>query len=110
MWLMLQQDEPDDYVVATGETHSVGKLVEVAFGHVGLDWRTHVRIDDSLVRGRAELHNLVGDPALTRERLGWKPTVSFEELVRLLVDADLEQLRASGVAGVTANSMGSRDA
>jgi len=110
MWLMLQQDEPDDYVVATGETHSVGKLVEVAFGHVGLDWRAHVRTDDSLVRGRAELHNLVGDPARARDRLGWEPTVSFEELVRLLVDADLEHLRGAGVTGVPANSMGSRDA
>jgi GDPmannose 4,6-dehydratase len=110
MWLMLQQDEPEDYVVATGETHSVGELVEAAFAHAGVDWRAHVRTDESLVRGRAELHNLVGDPARARERLGWEPTVSFEELVRLLVDADLEQLRSSAAAGVPANSMGSRDA
>jgi GDPmannose 4,6-dehydratase len=110
MWLMLQQDEPEDYVVATGQTHSVGELVEAAFAHAGLDWRARVRTDESLVRGRAELHNLVGDPSRARERLGWEPTVSFEELVRLLVDADLEQLRSAAAAGVPANSMGSRDA
>jgi GDPmannose 4,6-dehydratase len=109
MWLMLQQDEPEDYVVATGETHSVGELAEVAFAHAGLDWREHVRTDDSLVRGRAELHNLVGDPSRARERLGWEPTVTFAELVRLLVDADLETLRSAPVAGVQANSMGSTD-
>ena len=109
MWLMLQQDEAEDYVVATGETHSVGELVEVAFAHAGLDWREHVRTDDSLVRGRAELHNLVGDPARACRRLGWEPTVTFADLVRLLVDADLEALRSAPVAGVRANSMGSRD-
>ena len=104
MWLMLQQDEADDYVVATGITHSVGDLVEAAFGHVGLDWRAHVQVDPSLRRGRAELHNLVGDPAKARERLSWEPTVGFEELVRLLVDADLERLRggAEGPTGVGA--------
>jgi GDPmannose 4,6-dehydratase len=96
MWLMVQQDDADDYVVATGTTHSVGDLVEAAFSHVGLDWRPHVQADPSLRRGKAELHNLVGDPAKARERLGWEPTVGFEELVRLLVDADLEQLRDSG--------------
>jgi GDPmannose 4,6-dehydratase len=85
MWLMLQQGEADDYVVATGERHSVRELVEVAFGHVGLDWREHVRIDDSLVRGHD--YTLVGDPAKARERLGWKPSVTFEQLIALLVDA-----------------------
>ena len=110
MWLMLQQDEPADHIVATGETHSVGDLVGAAFAHAGLDWRAHVRTDESLVRGRAELHNLVGDPSRTRERLGWEPTVSFEELVGLLVDADVEQLSAAGVAGAAANSVGGRDA
>ena len=94
MWLMLQQDEPDDYVVATGEAHSVRDLVETAFGHVGLDWRKHVRTDESLVRGRAELHNLVGDPGKTNAQLDWSPSVTFEELVSLMVDADLERLRA----------------
>ena len=75
-----------------GETHSVEELVSCAFGHVGLDWREYVRIDESLKRGKAELHDLVGDPARARERLGWQPEVSFDELVRLLVDAELEQL------------------
>jgi GDPmannose 4,6-dehydratase len=110
MWLMMRQEQPDDYVVATGETHSVGELVEVAFAHVGLDWRAHVRTDESLRRGRAELHDLVGDATRARTRLGWKPTVTFEELVRLLVDADRAALGAAPVAGVPANSMGSGDA
>ena len=95
MWLMLQQDEPGDYVIASGEGHSVRELVEVAFEHVGLASEEYVHLDSSLERGKAELHDLVGDPSRARERLGWEPTVSFEELVRLLVDADLERL-ASG--------------
>jgi GDPmannose 4,6-dehydratase len=93
MWLMLRQDEPGDYVIATGETHSVGDLVQCAFGRVGLDWREYVHIDESLKRGKAELHDLVGDPAKARERLGWAPSVDFERLVELLVDAELERLR-----------------
>jgi GDPmannose 4,6-dehydratase len=96
MCLMLRQTSPDDFVIASGETHSVRDLVEVAFAHVGLDWRDYVRTDPSLVRGRAELHNLVGAPAKAHELLGWRPTLSFEELVRLLVDADLEKLGGSG--------------
>jgi GDPmannose 4,6-dehydratase len=87
MRLMLQQDEPGDYVIATGELHSVRELVEVAFSHVGLDWQDHVRVDESLKRGQAELHHLVGDASKARERLGWRPTITFEELVALLVDA-----------------------
>ena len=87
MRLMLQQDEPGDYVIATGELHSVREVVEVAFSHVGLDWRDHVRVDESLKRGQAELHHLVGDASKAREQLGWKPSVTFEELVALLVDA-----------------------
>jgi GDPmannose 4,6-dehydratase len=94
MWLMLQQDEPDDYVIATGETHSVRELVEHAFARVGLDWQDYVRVDESLKRGKAELHDLVGDATRARERLGWTPTVDFEGLVHLLVDSDLERLRA----------------
>ena len=94
MWLMLQQDEPGDYIVATGESHSVQELVERAFAHVGLDWRAHVRSDPALRRGTAELHHLVGDPSRTRQRLGWEPTVDFDGLVRLLVDAELDRLRA----------------
>ena len=95
MWLMVQRDDADDYVVATGEAHSVQELVEAAFSHVGLDWREHVRSDSALKRGRAELHNLVGDASKARDKLGWEPTVTFEKLVRLLVDADLERIRAT---------------
>src|SRR6266516_2455763 len=81
MWLMLQQDEPDDYVVASGESHSVRDIVELAFAHVGLDWQDHVRVDPALERGAAELHDLVGDASKARERLGWAPGVTFTELV-----------------------------
>jgi GDPmannose 4,6-dehydratase len=93
MWLMVQRDTPSDYVVATGEAHSVRELAECAFSHAGLDWKEHVRVDESLVRGKAELHDLVGDASKAREDLGWAPTVDFEALVHLLVDADLERLR-----------------
>jgi GDPmannose 4,6-dehydratase len=93
MRLMLQHDEPGDYVVASGESHSVRELVQVAFAHVGLDWQEHVRVDPSLQRGTAELHRLVGDATRARERLGWRAEVGFDALVRLLVDADLERLR-----------------
>ena len=96
MALMLRQAEPDDYVISTGVLHSVQELVELAFGHVGLDWREHVHIDESLRRGAAELHDLVGDSAKARERLGWSHTVDFEGLVHLLVDADVERLRRDG--------------
>lgn len=85
MSLMLQQDEPGDYVVATGELHTVQELVELAFAHVGLDWREHVRVDEALRRGQD--YQLVGDASKARERLGWKPSVTFEQLVALLVDA-----------------------
>jgi GDPmannose 4,6-dehydratase len=94
MWLMLRADEPDDYVLATGESHSVRELVETAFAHVGLDLEEHVRVDDSLIRGKAELHGVLGDATKARERLGWTPTVDFQGLVRMLVDADVERLRA----------------
>jgi GDPmannose 4,6-dehydratase len=94
MWLMLQREEPDDYVIATGESHSVADLASTAFAHVGLDWEEHVRVDESLQRGKAELHDLVGDASKARERLGWSPTVHFDGLVRHLVDADLERLRS----------------
>ena len=95
MWLMLQQPEPDDYVIASGELHSVEELVERAFAHASLDWREHVRVDESLVRGAAELHDLVGDAAKARARLGWRPRVGFDDLVRLLVDAARERLTSS---------------
>jgi GDPmannose 4,6-dehydratase len=93
MWLILQQDEPDDYVVASGEAHSVRELVRCAFAHVGLDWQQHVRVDPELQRGKAELHRLVGNPAKARARLGWEPELDFTKLVHLLVDADLARLR-----------------
>ncbi len=95
MWLMLQQDEPRDYVVATGVVHSVRELVECAFGHAGLEWEKHVRIDEALQRGKAELHDLVGDASLARDRLNWAPTVDFEQLVRILVESELASLSAA---------------
>ncbi|HZQ88641.1 MAG TPA: GDP-mannose 4,6-dehydratase [Gaiellaceae bacterium] len=92
MRLMLRQEEPDDYVVATGELHTVQEIVELAFERVGLDWRDSVRVDESLLRGPAELHHLVGDASKARRTLGWAPTVGFEDIVRLLVDAARERL------------------
>jgi GDPmannose 4,6-dehydratase len=94
MWLVLQQEEPDDYVIASGKTHSVQELAALAFAHVGLDWEDHVRVDEALVRGKAELYDIVGDASKARERLGWFPHVDFEGLVQLLVDADVERLRS----------------
>ncbi len=93
MWAMLQQDEPDDFVIASGETHSVQELVQVAFDHVGLDWNEYVHLDESLQRGKAELHDLVGDISKAREQLGWQPSVDFDELIRMMVDADVARLR-----------------
>jgi GDPmannose 4,6-dehydratase len=88
MWLMLQQDEPDDYVIATGRTHTVRDLIEVAFGHAGLDWRKHVVIDPKFIRP-AEVDVLVGDASKAKRKLGWSPTVTFEEMIKRMVDADL---------------------
>jgi GDPmannose 4,6-dehydratase len=98
MWLMLRQDEPADYVVATGESHSVQELVELAFARVGLDWRDHVRSDPALRRGAAELHDLVGDASRARRVLGWAPSVGFDELVWLLVDAEVQAVSAGQAA------------
>jgi GDPmannose 4,6-dehydratase len=92
MWLMLQQPEPDDYVIATGESHTVGELAEIAFRHVGLDWRQHVREDPSLKRP-AEVDLLVGDATKARAKLGWQPRVAFAELIGMMVDADVARLR-----------------
>ncbi len=94
MWLMLQRETPGDYVIATGKNHSVRELVELAFGYLDLDWTEYVRIDESLVRGKAELYDLVGDASKARSELGWTSTVDFEELVHMLVDADLDRLRS----------------
>ena len=95
MWRIVQRDEPGDYVIATGKLHTVRDLTEIAFAHVGLDWQAHVRVDDTLKRGQAELHHLVGDAGKARETLGWQPTIGFEELVRLLVDAAVGRLTSS---------------
>jgi GDPmannose 4,6-dehydratase len=92
---IVQHEEPGDYVIATGELRSVRELTETAFSHVGLDWAEHVRVDDSLKRGRAELHHLVGDASKARAELGWRPSIGFEELVRLLVDAARARLTTS---------------
>ena len=92
MWLMLQQDQPDDYVVATGETHSVEELVDLAFSYAGLDWRRHVVIDPTL-RRPAEVDFLQGDATKARTKLGWAPKVGFTDLIRLMVDADLARYR-----------------
>jgi len=91
MWRMLQQPEPRDYVIGTGQTQSVGELVELAFSHAGLDWRRHVVQDPAFMRP-AEVDLLQADPRRAREELGWQPTVSFGDLVRMMVDADLERL------------------
>ncbi|MFN8468069.1 MAG: GDP-mannose 4,6-dehydratase [Caldilineaceae bacterium] len=92
MWLMLQQGTPDDYVVATGETHSVQEFVEEAFGYLNLDWRKYVKQDPRFYRP-AEVDLLVGDPAKAGRKLGWEPTVDFRQLVRLMVDSDLKMLQ-----------------
>ena len=93
MWLMLQQDKPDDYVVATGNAHSVQELVEVAFAHAGLDWQKHVGVDPRFLRP-AEVDHLIGDPSKARKVLGWKPEVDFKGLVHMMVDADLARLES----------------
>jgi len=91
MWLMLQQDRADDYVIATGISHSVRQLVETAFAHVGLDWRAHVKLDPKFIRP-AEVEHLIGDNTKARQALGWKPTVDFTGLVTMMVDADLARV------------------
>jgi len=92
MWLMLQHEQPDDYVVATGEAHAVREFVELAFQHVGLDWRAYVREDPAL-RRPAEVDHLVGDATKARQILGWQPSVDFPQLVAMMVDADLRALQ-----------------
>src|SRR5579864_6258859 len=94
MWLMLQQESPDDFVIATGETHTVRRLLEIAFDHVGLDYRKFVEMDSTLLRP-AEVHHLCGDYSKARGKLGWKPTVSFNKLVEMMVDRDLSLLERS---------------
>lgn len=94
MWLMLQQDEPTDYVIGSGETHSVREFVEIAFEHAGLDWESYVKIDPAFIRP-AEVEILLADPSRARRELGWDPKVSFRELVVMMVDADIEKLSTS---------------
>ncbi|MCY3976728.1 MAG: GDP-mannose 4,6-dehydratase [Chloroflexi bacterium] len=92
MWQMLQQDQPDDYVIATGKTHSVERLLEIAFGHVGLNWRDYAVQDRRFMRP-AEVDLLVGDPSKAKRTMGWAPQISFEELIGMMVEADLKKLR-----------------
>jgi GDPmannose 4,6-dehydratase len=94
MWLMLQQDEAEDFVVSTGKTHSVRELLEVAFGHLGLDSSDYVEVDERFIRP-ADVDQLVGDATKAREKLGWEPTVTFEELVEMMVDHDMALLQGS---------------
>ncbi|HEX7069392.1 MAG TPA: GDP-mannose 4,6-dehydratase, partial [Rhodothermales bacterium] len=101
MWLMLQQDAPDDYVVATGISHSVRDLVEIAFSHVGLDWREHVVTDASFLRP-AEVDHLVGDASKAKRQLKWEPAVDFRRLIAMMVDADLERVRLDARPPATA--------
>ena len=105
MWRMLQQDEPDDYVICTGRTHSVRTLCELAFEYVGLDFRDHVVVDEQFMRP-AEVDLLVGDASKAERVLGWRPRTSFAELVRLMVDADLALLQSprGGLAGTSGGS------
>jgi GDPmannose 4,6-dehydratase len=91
MWLMLQQKSPDDYVISTGENHTVREFCEIAFDRVGLPWKKYVKVDPALFRP-AEVNTLCGNPAKARRKLGWKPEVGFAELVRMMVDADLKRL------------------
>jgi len=92
MWLMLQQDAPDDYVIATGETHSVEEFVDAAFRHAGLDWQDHVLIDERLYRP-AEVFDLRGNPGKAREKFGWEPELTFADLIPMMVDADIQALK-----------------
>jgi GDPmannose 4,6-dehydratase len=94
MWLMLQQDRPDDFVIATGVSHSVKDLIEIAFARVGLDWQKYVRVDQALLRP-AEVDHLLGDPTKARTELGWTPAVDFKQLIEMMVDADMALLAST---------------
>ena len=94
MWLMLQQDKAEDYVIATGEEHTVRELVDIAFSHVGLNWEDYVKVDSSLFRP-AEVDILLGDPSKAKEELGWKLELSFKDMIKMMVDADIERLSGS---------------
>ncbi|MEP7378176.1 MAG: GDP-mannose 4,6-dehydratase [Chloroflexota bacterium] len=94
MWLMLQQDDPQDYVIATGEAHTVRDVCQIAFGHLGLDYLEHVVVNEAFIRP-AEIERLLGNPAKAKRQLGWEPEVTFEELVKMMVDSDVERLRVN---------------
>ncbi|ERT09200.1 GDP-mannose 4,6-dehydratase [Lyngbya aestuarii BL J] len=94
MWLMLQQDAPDDYVVATNETHSIREFLDVAFNYVNLDWHDYVKFDERYLRP-AEVELLIGDPSKAKQKMGWEPSVTFDQLVKLMVDADIQALEKS---------------
>lgn len=104
MWLMLQQSTPEDYVIATGETKSVRELVQAAFGHVGLDWEKYVRVDKAFLRP-AEVDLLVGDSTKAKEELGWEPSVSFESMIKMMVEADLERLKKNPDVDISRGGM-----
>lgn len=104
MWLMLQQDEPDDYVVATGETHSITEFLDLAFGYVNLDWHDYVEFDERYLRP-AEVDLLIGDPSKAKTKLGWEPSVTFEQLVQLMVEADLKALGLVPLNGKSSDSI-----
>jgi GDPmannose 4,6-dehydratase len=103
MWLMLQQDRPDDYVIATGISHSVRELIETAFARVGLDWQKYVRVDPALLRP-AEVEHLLGDYSKARVELGWTPGVTFKQLVEMMVDADLDRVESRKPAATRASA------
>jgi len=109
MWLMLQQDQPEDYVIGTGETHSVREFVEIAFDHVGLDWKKYVVIDPAFCRP-AEVDLLLSDPARARKELGWREEVRFPDLVTMMVDADLAALGKSKTGPALYSSTATRAA
>jgi GDPmannose 4,6-dehydratase len=103
MWMMLQADEPDDFCIATGETHSVREAVEVAFAHAGMDWEDKVAIDERYYRP-SEVDVLLGDASKAKEKLGWEPKVKFKELVELMVDADIAELSDQLAGKITKSS------
>jgi GDPmannose 4,6-dehydratase len=98
MWLMLQQPEPDDYVVATGETHSIREFLDISFNYVNLDWHDYVEFDARYLRP-TEVDLLIGDPTKAKQKLGWEPSVTFEQLVALMVEADLRALNLASPNG-----------
>ena len=109
MWLMLQQEEPEDYVVATGETHTVRELLDLAFGQLNLEWQKYVKIDPRYYRP-TEVDLLIGDASKAKKKLGWEPKVSFRELIAMMVDADLstERLKLEGTRTGASPMVGGR--